>query len=37
MNTFWTILIIVAVVFLVLLIACTLAGANGRFPEEEDA
>ena len=36
MNTLWTILIIVAIVFVVLLFACALAGANGRYPEEEN-
>lgn len=36
MNTFLTILIIVAIVFVVLLFACALAGANGRYPEEEN-
>lgn len=36
MNTLWKILIIVAVVFVVLLFACALAGANGRYPEEEN-
>ena len=36
MNTLWTILIIVAIVFVVLLLAWALAGANGRYTEEEN-
>lgn len=36
MNTFWTILLIAAVVFLILFFACALAGANGRYPDGEN-
>lgn len=36
MNTFWTTCIVVAVIILVLFIACALAGANGHFPEDEE-
>lgn len=35
MNTFWTTCIVIAVIILVLFIACALAGANGHYPDIE--